>query len=133
MILPRQWLPEVTNNLSEYVALVRGLESLPEGWSGAVYSDSQIALARLFYQVRCKGLPPVLIRQAAAAVARLDWTNIAPVLLAGHPTKAHLFQGLGKKGNPVSLHNVWCDAPCSEEARKYREFLGWCEEQAGVR
>lgn len=127
VILPRQRLPEITNNLSEYVALVRGLEALPEGWSGAVYSDSQVTLARLFERARCKGLPQVLIRQGAAAVARLDWASISPVLLSGHPTKAELLAGLAKSGRPVSEHNVWCDRECGARARAWQEFRADCE------
>lgn len=131
-VLPRTFLPLITNNVTEYVALVKGLESLPEGWSGAVYSDSKITLGRLFAQWRCNGLPLVLVRQGAAAVARLDWANINPILLDGHPAKAQLLAGRGKRGNPVSIHNVWCDAVCAEEARKYREFRSWCEERVEV-
>lgn len=130
LVLPRTSLPLITNNVSEYVALVKGLESLPEGWSGTVYSDSQITLGRLFEQWRCTGLPAILVRQGAAAVARLDWANVKPVLLDGHPTRAQLLAGCGKRGNPVSAHNVWCDTACAVEGRKLREFRRWCEERA---
>lgn len=127
VILPRHSLPEITNNLSEYVALVRSLEALPEGWSGAVYSDSQVTLARLFKGARCKGLPPVLVRQGAAATERLDWGCLSPVLLQGHPTKAELLAGIGKEGRPVSEHNVWCDLECGVRARAWRALKAECE------
>lgn len=46
------------------------------------------------------------------------------VLLQGHPTKADLACGIGKKRNlPVSIHNVWCDEACGKAAREFLENL----------
>lgn len=47
IITPAQAQMEtVSNNLTEMLALVRGLEMLPDDWSGTVYSDSQVTLGR---------------------------------------------------------------------------------------
>lgn len=117
VVLPRQSCPLITNNLTEMVALVKALEALPEGWHGAVYSDSQITLGRLFLGWKMSGIPDVLIRQGSAALKRLDLARVTWTLLDGHPTKAQLAMGKGKRGNPVSEHNVWCDKQCAKEAQ----------------
>lgn len=116
--LPRASLPLITNNLTEMIALVRCLEALPAGWSGTVYSDSQVTLGRLFQGWKMNGIPPVLMRQGSAAVERLR--TIHWILLDGHPTKAQLAAGIGKRGNLVSEHNVWADAECNRRAREYQ-------------
>lgn len=112
VVLPRPSLPLITNNLTEMIALVKGLEALPEGWAGTVYSDSQITIGRVFWGWKQNNLPAVLLRQCAAAIARIDFANCRAVLLDGHPTQAQLAAGRGKRGNPVSEHNVWCDKEC---------------------
>ena len=119
VVIPRRSCPMITNNLTEMIALVKGLEALPEGWAGVVYSDSQITLGRLFEGWKMSGIPPVLIRQGQAAMARLDWANCTYVLLDGHPTKAQLLAGRGKRGAPVSEHNVFCDKACGLEAAAF--------------
>lgn len=119
VVLPRSSCPLITNNLTEMIALVKGLEALPDGWAGVVYSDSQITLGRLFEGWKMSGIPPVLIRQGTAAMARLDWANCNYVLLDGHPTKAQLLAGRGKRGAPVSEHNVFCDKACQKEAAAF--------------
>ena len=109
----------VSNNQAEYYALVNALEAMPAGWSGAVCSDSMVSLGRIFKGWKTDNLPEWMVSRAQAAMARLGWTWC--VLLDGHPTKAHLAADVGKRGHPVSEHNVWCDARCQEEARKAKE------------
>lgn len=109
----------VTNNLTELYAVVRGLLALPAGWSGVVYSDSQITLGRLFHGWAWNNIPEWLYRDAEAAMGRLAWTRCEPVLLDGHPSKAQLAAGIGKRGNRVSMHNVWCDKACGAQARAF--------------
>jgi ribonuclease HI len=111
----------VTNNYTEMLALVNGLAALPAGWSGTVYSDSNITLGRLFRGWKWTGIPKWLIERAELALKNLDLPNVKAVLLDGHPTKAQLAAGVGKRGNPVSEHNVWCDKECGRQADKYRE------------
>lgn len=109
----------VTNNHTEQIAITLALEAMPDGWSGTVYSDSMIALGRVFKGWREKNLPRNVSERSAAAVARMG--RVETVLLQGHPTKADLAAGVGKKrGYPVSIHNVWCDKECGRQADAYR-------------
>ena len=113
----------ITNNTTEQIAIVTALETLPDGWSGKLHSDSQIALGRVFLGWQTNGLPADIIRRTTHALARMG--KIEHVLLQGHPTKADLACGIGKKRQlPVSIHNVWCDKRCQEEAFKYLTALG---------
>jgi ribonuclease HI len=110
----------ITNNHMEQIALTLALEAMPDGWSGKVYSDSQLALGRMFKGWRIRNLPANVAKRSAAAVARLGRIDI--VLLQGHPTKADLARGIGaKRGLPVSVHNVWADAECQRQAKAYLE------------
>jgi ribonuclease HI len=120
LLLPaRVGVELVSNNHAEYFALAKALRALPEGWSGTVYSDSAITLGRFFSGWRNENLPEAWVQWSARLVARLgavEW-----VLLDGHPTRAQLASGLGKRGNPCSTFNVWCDVACSLEARAFTE------------
>ncbi|HKQ91334.1 MAG TPA: hypothetical protein VJZ77_11645 [Blastocatellia bacterium] len=117
-VVPATDTREITNNHMEQIALTLALEAMPDGWSGKVYSDSQIALGRVFKGFRIRNLPANVARRSAAAVARLGRIEI--VLLQGHPTKADLARGIGaRRGLPVSVHNVWCDAECGRQAKAY--------------
>lgn len=109
----------VTNNLTELLALVNGIEALPAGWRGTVYSDSNISLGRLFRGWALNEVPQWLIERMGAAMRHVDIEHSREVLLDGHPTKAQLEAGTGKRGNPVSIHNVWCDEACGEQARQH--------------
>jgi hypothetical protein len=110
--------PTISNNMTELLALVKGLEALPEGWSGRVCSDSKIALGWVFWGYRRTLAVPSLCARADAAVARLG--RLVPVLHDGHPTRDQLAAGVGKRGNPVSEHNAFCDKECN---RVGAEFL----------
>lgn len=103
----------ITNNHTEQIAIVKALEAMPDGWSGRVNSDSRIALGRVFHNFREKNLPPNVSERSRAAVRRLGRLTFR--LVQGHPTKADLQNGIGKKrGLPVSEHNVWCDKACND-------------------
>lgn len=119
VVLPRQSCPLITNNLTELIALVKCLEALPDDWSGHVYSDSKITLGRMFEGWAVNGIPPILLKQMHAVKLRLRLDRSEYTLLDGHPTKAQLLAGRGKRGNLVSEHNVWCDKRCGEEARNH--------------
>jgi ribonuclease HI len=119
-VVPARDGQQITNNHMEQIALTLALEAMPEGWSGTVYSDSMIALGRVFKGWRLKNLPANVAKRSAAAVARLG--EIQTVLLQGHPTKADLARGIGAKRNlPVSIFNVWCDAECGRQAKAFLE------------
>lgn len=112
----------VSNNHTEQIAITLALEAMPDGWSGIVHSDSMIALGRVFKGWKENNLPENISRRSKIAVGRLG--RIETVLLQGHPTKADLECGIGKKrGFPVSVHNVFCDKACGEEAKKYLASL----------
>jgi ribonuclease HI len=105
----------VTNNQMEFVALVRAIEALPSGWTGTVHSDSKVSLGRLFRGWKLTGIPPVWRQRGSLALGRIGQVTV--VLLDGHPTRAQLLAGRGKRGNPVSPHNVWCDRACGDAGR----------------
>ena len=124
VITPEQaGMETITNNLTEQLALVNGLLALPAHWRGTVYSDSQIALYRLFHGWKMTHLPAWLISRGSQALQRVDLANITTVLLNGHPTKAQLAAGVGKRGGPVSIHNKWCDEACTKASKEYRDSL----------
>ena len=110
--------PTVSNNHTELLALVLGLEALPAGWAGTVYSDSWVSLQRVFLAAKLANVPPWLVDrlqtlQKSGALKQMTYT-----LLDGHPTRAELAAGIGKRGHMVSEHNVWCDQQCSAIARE---------------
>lgn len=110
--------PAITNNLTEMLALLEGLKQLPADWTGTIYSDSQVTLGRVFEGWKWSNIPPWMHRLFQAQRARLvNWSAISYALLDGHPTSAQLAAGVGKRGHPVSEHNVWCDKACGEAAR----------------
>jgi len=112
----------ITNNHTEQIAITLALEAMPDGWSGTVYLDSQIALGRVFKNWSERNLPRNISMRSKAAVARIG--QIETVLLQGHPTKADLACGIGKKrGLPVSEHNVWADKSCHKAAEEFLEKL----------
>jgi hypothetical protein len=52
---------------------------------------------------------------------RQELGRLEPILLDGHPTQAQLKAGVGKRGNPVSRFNAWCDLECQRMAARFRE------------
>jgi ribonuclease HI len=114
----------VSNNLTEMLALVRGLQSLQPYWFGTVYSDSQITLGRAFGTWKWNNIPEWLHDGFEREKARLiNFSRIQHVLLQGHPTRKELAAGFGSRGYPVSIHNVFCDQACNEQARKFLESV----------
>ncbi|MEN3333523.1 MAG: RNase [Blastocatellia bacterium] len=106
----------LTNNHAEQIAIVLALEAMPAGWSGLIYSDSMVALGRVFRGWRCTNLPECIIRRTQAAKHRLG--TLRHELLKGHPTKRELAAGIGRNGRRVSSHNVWVDHACSLQAHQ---------------
>ena len=119
-VVPATATRAISNNHTEQIAITKALEAMPDGWSGVVYSDSKIALGRVFKNWSETNLPRNISERSKKAVARLG--EIKTVLLQGHPTKADLEAGIGKKrGLPVSIHNVWCDKACREAGERFVE------------
>jgi hypothetical protein len=115
----------VTNHHTENLALLLGLEALPDGWSGRVCTDSLNALRVFCHEGRVGKLPSAWYPRIGRVLARLG--RLEPVLLKGHPTRAELTAGVGtKRGRdgvrrtyPVSEHNDWCDRACSQAGLAY--------------
>lgn len=121
LLTPAEAGGPVTNNVTELLALVQGLEALPAGWAGTVYSDSWVSLQRVFLAARLQNVPAWLVRRLHELQRSGKLAPMSYVLLDGHPTRAQLAAGRGKRGNPVSEHNVWCDAACQRMARQFAE------------
>lgn len=116
----------VTNNLTEMLALVKGLQFLPWDWRGTVFSDSQITLGRAFRASPWKNIPTWLYDAFTNQRARLvHWSQIHCIRLDGHPTRKQLEAGKGKRGGLVSPHNQWCDDACGKEAAKFKASLNF--------
>lgn len=114
-----------TNNVTELVAMVKPLlTEVPEGWSGTVYSDSLVTLGRFFQGWQLNNVPQWLAERMWAAQARIDLEHTRWVLLDGHPTRAQLEAGRGKRGNLVSIHNKWCDEACTAAGRAWKVEQG---------
>lgn len=114
----------ITNNHTEQIAIVLALEAMPTGWSGTVYSDSQIALGRIFKGYACRNLPMVIQTRTQAALRRLGVLKY--VHLSGHPTKQELMQGYSDRHEtrlPVSIHNKWCDEAATQVAERVKVAL----------
>lgn len=108
----------VSNNYTELLAACMGLSLVPDGWAGALYTDSNVTRCRLLgVHPRMAGIPAALEEFMWAQRRRLGPFTVT--LLGGHPTKDDLFRGVGKRGLPVSRWNVLCDKLCSAAARAY--------------
>lgn len=112
----------VTNNQTEFVAVMMGLEALPSGWSGAVASDSGVTIGRFRDGNKTKGIPEEWAARAAMVVGRLG--TLRWVLLGGHPTRKELDLGIRKDGKLVSRHNVFCDKRCGQLAEEDKQRRG---------
>jgi len=112
----------ISNNLTEMLALINGLNILPFDWRGTVFSDSKITLGRVFvgWHWSDDELPAWMKNRLENQKARLvHWGQIHCGLLDGHPTKAHLASGFGKRGHHVSEHNLAVDKMCRKAASDY--------------
>lgn len=103
-------VPFVTNNQTELLAILHGLQSLPDRWRGTVCSDSLVTLHRLEKQRRFLGIPPATVLAWVEEIHRTG--PLLTLLVSGHPTRAELAAGVSTRGHPVSEHNVWCDQKC---------------------
>lgn len=107
-----------TNNHTELIAVIEALEAMPEGWTGTIVSDSQITLGRVFSGWRMKNVPEEYVERLRVAKERLG--KISGKHVDGHPTKAQLESGLGKRNNSVSKWNVLADQLCNDEIARVR-------------
>ena len=107
---------KITNNLTELLAVLRGLEAMENNWKGLLYTDSLITLRRITSGKKFKNIPDYLVARTMKVREGRKWKAI---LLKGHPSRQDLRAGRTKKGRLVSKWNVWCDKKCQELAREY--------------
>jgi ribonuclease HI len=122
VIVPEEYPDcEISNNVTELLALVQGLKLLEFDWRGTIWSDSKITLGRVFLGWHQTNLPHDLLNDLENQKARLvHWNQIHYGLLDGHPTRDQLYiTGTGKRGHPVSPHNVFCDRECKRRADEF--------------
>lgn len=114
VLLPAQGVGgTITNNVTELQALTLGVLAVPDGAVAHFHSDSNCSLRRVFDGAQLNGVPIWLVEQTLEArkkLARLH--HLTWTLLDGHPGPEHLASGYGKRGNPVSEHNCFCDKAC---------------------
>lgn len=120
VVLAKDGVTQVTNNQTELVAAVTALHAVGKGWSGTLYTDSQVTLYRVTDGMGFENIDN-LLRLKALDIRRNRKYRV--VLLQGHPTKKELEAGVGRSGRPVSEWNVWCDKACGEAGRKYLDIL----------
>jgi len=109
---------KTTNNHTELVAVLEALESMPDGWNGTLVSDSEITLGRVSKGWALKNVPSELVVRLRNVLQRLGKIKVKHV--DGHPSKAQLASGIGKRGNPVSKWNVEADRLCNVEVAKVK-------------
>jgi ribonuclease HI len=120
----------VTNNISEFAAMLKALEAVVKhqpGWSGRMSSDSDITIGRFSRNWRLSGIPHTWQRRMRQALENLG--NLEFVLLKGHPTAVELQQGFGTNDRsgrryPVSEHQVLCDRLCRQTIREWSTAHG---------
>jgi ribonuclease HI len=113
----RATLPTVSNNVAELWAVMEALQAMPDGWNGTLFCDNLLTLQRLWGTWPWNNVPDWMKDRAQGEVARMG--IIIPVLLAGHPTKKELAEGVSKEGRLVSPHNVACDKECQRQAKVF--------------
>lgn len=126
LLLPHEGMELITNNNTEVYALTKALESLPDGWSGKVLSDSQCALGWLFLGWKVDNIPMPIRIPFLAQRQRHDLSLMTGILLDGHPSKKQLAEGIGKRGNKCSKFNVWADKKCQRLAIEYKKEQHAC-------
>lgn len=115
----------ITNNLTEYLAVLRGLEALPDLWTGKVCSDSGITLGRFSQGWKTNGIPRGWLLRAEYALRRLAVAPSDFILHKGHPTREDLARGHGVRKSsgrsyPVSIHQELCDKLCGLGVRLWQ-------------
>lgn len=113
-------LPAVTNNITELLAAVLGLEAVGPDFDGIWHTDSKVTVYRLTTSTAFKGCPDWL-RKRVLEVRRGRKYKVA--LLGGHPNKKELASGVRKDGAAVNRWNVWCDKQCCRLAKEWADEL----------
>lgn len=113
-----------TNNMMEFWAALQALEAVPVGWSGTLYSDSEVMRGWLMRGWTLGSLPQSWAQRREWALGRAGEFRV--VLVQGHPTREELHKGVGaRNGRPVSRWNVLVDGECQRLAREFVQPLSW--------
>lgn len=123
--------PDVSNNVTELLAVLEAMEALPKGWAGEILTDSMVTLRRVRRtrkQAQLHGVPESMRLRLARCKRRLGGYTVS--LLGGHPNKKEVAAGLRKDGRPCSRHNVRCDDLCRLESEKF--LANFSREKRGV-
>ncbi len=117
--------PTVSNNYSEMMAMIRGLEAISTyRVLFDVSCDSAVTIGRIVNSYAWRNLPNDLVLRYQKLRERFnDFKGIDFVQLDGHPTRDQLRSGIGHRGHPVSQWNVWCDKQCRESGDLYLKVL----------
>ena len=111
----------VTNNYTELLAALQGLQRVDREWHGRIYTDSQVTHRRLISpHASFRGIPNILRRQILDLWQQRRWTA---ALVGGHPTKKELLAGRKSTGVPVSKWNVYVDKKCKLAAENYLDSI----------
>jgi ribonuclease HI len=117
---------KITNNITEMLALVHGLESLPDNWNGRICSDSLVTIGRASLGWQWNHMPLDIVKMWEVQRRRLlNYGNFVWINLKGHPTKKELSEGVSKEGRPVHLQNKLCDKECTRLATLYMKEHGY--------
>jgi len=110
---------KMENDICETFALLRALSRVPTGWHGRVHSDNKNAIGRVFWEYKRDGIPESWFQYG---LAKIDLAQSVAVHLDGHPTPEQLETGDGKRGNPVSIFNCFCDDECNNVRSRYEQW-----------
>ena len=115
----------------ELFAIINGLRTCSKLYYSEIvetlYSDSAVSIGRLRDGWGLANIPELMVKDLIFVQSQFHFNTIGRnqkcVLLDGHPTKAQLEAGIGKRGHLVSKWNVLCDKMCNEEAERYVQKL----------
>ena len=122
-VFPTATSPVITNNQTEMVAMLQGILELPDSYEGSIFSDSMITIGRVSMNWAWQNIDKEQVRQFDALRVIRDFKKMRFVLLDGHPTRAELQAGIGKKGHPVSYFNVLCDRECQKISKEWKREM----------
>lgn len=116
--LRSEGVSEITNNYTEFLAVLNGCEHLkrehPENKIVYIHTDSNVTRCRFENEKpKFEGLTQSLVDRMRQVKIN---SNYIFRLLDGHPNKLQLQNGTGKRGQPVSKWNVFCDLLCNFQA-----------------
>jgi ribonuclease HI len=100
----------VTNNHAEFFAIGNALRSLPDGWSGTLYTDSMTMVYR-FQSARKRKV----MKNTPELWQKAFWHHLRRL---GKITVVHV------QGHADVEHNCWCDEQCNLLAQ-LADFCDW--------